>query len=141
MKLIQELTDLEVTGKAVPKSSDEYLFRTAARAVVVDESGKIAILATPNLKHYHHKLPGGGVEEGEDLTEALRREIKEEVGCEIIVLRELGEIIEYKNKYNQKQISYCYLAKVDEGVGEPTFTPEEREAGYRVLWMFVDVCG
>ena len=138
MKLIKELKDLEVTGKKTPISDEEYKIRIAARAIVQDNKGNIAILSTPKSNHYHHKLPGGGLDEGEDIGKTLKREIKEEVGCQIEIIKELGEIIEYKNKYNQKQTSYCFLAKLNGKIGKPNFTKEEKDAGYRVKWLPID---
>jgi ADP-ribose pyrophosphatase YjhB (NUDIX family) len=73
------------------------------------------------------------LEEGEDIKETLKREIKEEVGCEIEIIREVGEIIEYKNDYNQKQTSYCYLCKIKGLKGKASFTNEENEAGFTLL--------
>jgi len=61
MKLIKELKDLEVTGKDIQKSKEDYRIRIAARAVIIDDNKSIAILSTPKSKHYHHKLPGGGL--------------------------------------------------------------------------------
>src|SRR3989344_7927434 len=119
MKLIKELKDLEVTGKDIPKLKEDYRIRIAARAIIIDNQGNIAILSTPKSKHYHHKLPGGGLEEKENIEETLKREIKEEVGCEIEIIKEVGEIIEYKNKDNLKQTSYCFLAKIISKIEKP----------------------
>jgi 8-oxo-dGTP diphosphatase len=135
MKLLKELRDLEVTGKKIPKSKEDYTIRIAARAIILDEKGNIAILSTPKSKHYHHKLPGGGVEGEEDIIVTLKREIKEEVGCDIKIIQEVGEIIEYKNDYNQKQTSHCFLVRLKGKKGKPNFTKEEKEAGYEVKWL------
>ena len=136
MKLIKELRDLEVTGKIIPKLKKDYKIRIAARAIILDKKN-IAILSTPKSKHYHHKLPGGGLEDNENILEALKREIKEEVGCEIEIIKEIGEIIEYRNKHNLKQTSHCFLTKLIK-IGEPNFTKEEKEAAYQVEWMSID---
>jgi 8-oxo-dGTP diphosphatase len=75
------------------------------------------------------------LEAGEDIIETLKREIKEEVGCEIEILKEVGEIIEFKNEDNQKQISYCFLVKLKGKIGKPRFTKAEKEARHKVEWM------
>jgi len=49
---------------------------------------------------------------GETIEENLVREIREEVGADIMILDEIGITIEYRNSANLLQISYCYLAKV-----------------------------
>ena len=74
----------------------------------------------------YYKLPGGGVEEGEDLQIALKRECKEEIGCNVEIIREVGQINEYRKMFNIKQISFCFLAKVVGGKGEPELTEGEK---------------
>ncbi|MFC1685457.1 NUDIX hydrolase [Nanoarchaeota archaeon] len=135
MKLIKELTDKEVLGEEI-EPSKEYSLRTAARAIIFDENKQIALLSMPQWKC--HKLPGGGLEEKEDLKTTLVREVKEELGSDIEITHELGKIIEYKNKYSQKQVSYCFFAKLKGPKGEPSFTKEEKEAGANVIWASIN---
>lgn len=85
--------------------------RGAARAVLLDGSGQVYLLNVS--KHGYHKLPGGGIDEGEDVKQALERELLEEVGCKAEIITELGTVIEYRD-YDDgglEQTSYCYLAK------------------------------
>jgi len=138
MKIIKELTDLEVIGNVIPKAKEDYRIRTAARAIILDSQGNIAILSTSQLKVNYHKLPGGGLEDNEDIIKTLIREIREEVGCEIEILKEIGEIIEYKNDYNQKQTSYCFLAKVKGQIGATNFTKEEENVGFKLEWVTIE---
>ena len=37
--------------------------------------------------------------------------------------------------YHEKQLSYCYFAKVVGEKGEPQFTDEEKESGFSVMWL------
>lgn len=46
--------------------------RKTGRAIIFDADKNVALLHVTK-KHYH-KLPGGGVEEGENVAEALKRE-------------------------------------------------------------------
>lgn len=76
------------------------------RAIVFGSENKIALL---NVSQYsYHK-------DGEQLAEALDREIMEEIGCDINVSGELGRIIEFRDDFKLEQESLCYLARV---VGE-----------------------
>lgn len=61
-------------------------------------------------KRGYHKLPSGGIEAGESITEALEREIKEEIGCGIDIISELGQIVDIKEKWEIRQESFCYMA-------------------------------
>ncbi len=110
-----------------------YRVREAARAIVTDADGKIALLHVSKKNYY--KLPGGGLDEGEDILTALRRECQEEIGCAIDVLGEIGSIVEFRKIFTLKQTSYCYVARV---VGEkrtPSFMGDEIEEGFKEVWL------
>ena len=51
------------------------------RALVVDESNRIFLVKHSYVRGWH--LPGGGVEAGETLTQALARELREEANMEL----------------------------------------------------------
>jgi len=51
------------------------------RALVIDESGRIFLVKHSYVSGWH--LPGGGVEAGETLTQAIARELREEGNIEI----------------------------------------------------------
>ncbi len=106
--------------------------RGAARAVVFDTEGKVALLNVSKKGYY--KLPGGGIEEGENKEEALRRECREELGCEIEIGEYLGETIEYRKKFLIEQHCFCWIAQVVGEKGEPHFEPDELEDGFKIEW-------
>lgn len=97
-----ESPDIDVSG---------FMERSASRAVLLDKDGQVYLLNVS--KHGYHKLPGGGIDEGEEIIQALERELMEEVGCKAEIVAELGTVVEYRN-YDDgglKQMSYCYIAK------------------------------
>src|SRR3990167_8416756 len=108
MKLLQEIRDTDFGFEEIPDV--EYVDRPTARAVLLDEEGRVSVQWV--WKHRFHKLPGGGVKKGETIEEGLRREIREEIGCEIEIGEEIGMIVEYRSRFAKKQIDYCYFAKV-----------------------------
>jgi ADP-ribose pyrophosphatase YjhB (NUDIX family) len=133
MKLIREITNKDV---GVPnKEKLNYRLRKATRTVLFDNQGKIAVLFVS--KHKYHKIPGGGLEQGENIKQALTREIKEETGCTATIKGEVGLIIEYKDNSNIIQISYCYISKLKK-YGTPDFTDSERSEGFQLQWMTLD---
>jgi 8-oxo-dGTP diphosphatase len=109
MDLLLTIHQQEFEAEQTDPNTSNYRTREAARAVLLNELNQV-LLMNVSL-HGYHKLPGGGIDEGEDVREALARELMEEVGCEAEVIGEIGEIIEYRDFEELKQISYCFLAK------------------------------
>lgn len=68
--------------------------RVSARAVVVDQEGRILLIRHSDNDRVFHVLPGGRVEPGETAAEAARREVHEETGLQVDI-RELLWVREY----------------------------------------------
>lgn len=115
------------------QEAQQYTKREAGRAVVIDQDNNIALLYVSKENYY--KLPGGGVETGEDKLLALSRECIEEIGCDIEIIGELGSIIEYRKIFSLNQTSYCFFAKVKGQKGIPDFTESEKQRGFEILWV------
>ena len=113
-----------------------FWVREAARAIVFDGDGNVALLHA--TKNNYYKLPGGGIEEGEDNEAALKRECLEEIGCKVEIIGEVGMTIEYRKKYKLNQISYCYIAKVVGEKGTPKLEKDEIEEGFETIWLPID---
>ena len=109
-----------------------YTTRKAARAIVLDDLNQVALLKVGN--HNYYKLPGGGIEEGEDKINALHRELAEELGCRAEIIDEVGEITQFLDQKKLVQTSYCYLAKQIGEQQTPDFTEEERANGFEIRW-------
>ena len=127
MDLLKEIKD-----KEFPEDESTLKTREASRAILFDENDLVPLLFVG--KYNYHKLPGGGIDEGEDNVRALLRECLEEVGSKIEVNGEVGKIIEFRSKWDLKQISYCYYGKVI-SKGEPDFTEKELNQGFQILWF------
>jgi len=135
MKLLKEFKDPDF------KDNSNVKLREAARAVLFDKNGLVPILYVASGKF--HKLPGGGIDDGETKEEALVREILEEVGAKIKIESEIGKIIEYRSDKNfkwgsdMKQISYCYIGKIL-SKEKPKFTEKEMIEEFELAWMTLD---
>ena len=116
MKLLKEICHNQ------EKPCEKYRLRKAARSLVFNSKNEIALMNVS--KHNYYKLPGGGIKLDEDIYKALEREIKEEVGAKIEIVRELGCIIEYGNELELLQINYCFVSNL-KALGEPEFTETE----------------
>ena len=78
--------------------------RDRAFSAIIHE-GKIAMVYHDSYPLSHWTLPGGGVENGENLEEAAIREALEEVNLKINVIRFL-----YKDNW-ERGFEYCFLAE------------------------------
>jgi NADH pyrophosphatase NudC (nudix superfamily) len=105
-----------------------YLNPAAAVAgVVVDEQGRMVVLVRgkePGKGQWD--LPGGFVDPGETAEEALRREVREEIGLEVTALRYLGS---GPNVYEYMGVRYRTLDMgfVCETTGVSLAKPREAE--------------
>jgi len=120
------------------KEDREYTERQSVRTIIMNTSGEIAILYAKKDDYY--KLPGGGIEEGENHQAAGTREAMEEIGCRVKMSKRCLAITEEwrLGKLHLHQISYCYVAHVLEDTGATALTEEEIEDGLEHRWVHVD---
>ena len=113
-----------------PKDASKLKERGASRAVLLNENGQVHLMFVS--KHGYHKLPGGGIDDGETIEQAMHRELMEEVGCKAEIVAELGIVEEFRSYDDNDllhQISYCYLAKQIGDQFEPALEEGEIEEG------------
>ncbi|MCA9347948.1 NUDIX domain-containing protein [Candidatus Saccharibacteria bacterium] len=132
MKNILTIREQDIVPGAPVVDAGNFRTREAARAVVPDGAGKVALLRV-GLYGYH-KLPGGGIDEGEDVPTALERELLEEIGCKAEVAGEVGEIVEYRDQFEMVQTSFCFIANQVGEKGEPDFTEKELREQFSIVW-------
>lgn len=131
MNLIAKITDENIGEISIEMNNPNT--RIAVRTILLDENGNIGILHKTIKNEY--KLVGGGVDEGENLEEALRRETLEESGCKIDIISYLGYIEELRSKKNFYQKSYIYVCKVIENTHHLDLTQKEKEEGAEICWL------
>lgn len=114
-----------------------FRHRRAVRGVIVDKENNVALLHA--VVEGYYGLPGGGVQEDEDFTQGILRECKEEIGCTVEILHELGTTIEYREKYTLINESHGYMGKVIGEKGEPILLGDEDEAERNAVVVWVPI--
>ena len=133
MRRLATLTDLDILGTPGLSSAKP---RLTARAVAVNPAGQLAVMYA--AKYDIHTLPGGGVEEGESIEAALRREIAEETGCTITSIEPLGIIEENRAHADYTQINHYYIVRTTDDTLHPHLTALEAENGICAMWCSFD---
>lgn len=89
--------------------------REIVRAVVVDAEGNFYFNRLVRDDMFCRgtviETAGGGVEAGEALEDAIRRELKEELGAEVEILAEIGTVSDYYNLIHRHNINHFYLCR------------------------------
>lgn len=102
--------------------------RNIARAIVYDEDENFYFVRAKRNDDFGQatiiETAGGGVEEGEELQDAIKRELKEELGVKVDVICKIGVVSDYYNLIHRHNINNYFLCKV-EFFGEKDLTEDE----------------
>lgn len=108
--------------------------RPSVRGIIIRD-GKVLMIHS--LKYDYYKFPGGGIEPGEEMVDALYREVAEESGFSVVPgsVREYGlvhritkgkksDIFDQENFYFLCDVSGAVGQNLDDYEAEEHFTPE-----------------
>ncbi len=129
MKLIKELTDKEILGTDGLSTAKP---RYTARAILKNKDNKYAVMYSHKFKL--HSLPGGGIDESEDILTALRREVLEETGCVCDDIKELGFVSENRFHCDYTQTSYYYIVETSGATQTTQMTEDEKSNNTETQW-------
>ena len=104
--------------------------REIVRAIVFDEEGFFYFVRAERDDDFGKatliETSGGGVEKGEDLHSAIKRELKEELGADVEILCKIGVVSDYYNLIHRHNINNYYLCKAT-AFGEKNLMQDEIE--------------
>ncbi len=102
--------------------------RLIVRAIVFDDRGWLYFVRVERDDRFGRatliETSGGGVEPGEDLLQAIRRELKEELGAEVEVVSKIGVVSDGYNLIHRHNINHYYLCRAI-SFGEKHLMPDE----------------
>ena len=133
MKQICELNDKAVLGT---EGMSTKAPRITARAIVKNQDGRYAVMYADKFKL--HSLPGGGVEDGEDVLAALRREVYEETGSVCDEIQDLGIVAENRASLDYTQINHYFVVTTTHTPGENHLTEAEQNSRTILKWVTWD---
>ena len=123
------------------KKDGRALVRPSVRAVII-RNGKVAMVHS--LKYDYYKFPGGGIEDGESLIDALIRETAEEAGLAVdkASIREYGYVHRVQKSDRDDadlfiQDNYYYICDANEERIPQRLDDYEAEEGFTL--EFADV--
>lgn len=112
--------------------------RDSARAVII-KNGKIALVHS--LKYDYYKFPGGGIEPGESMIDAVIRETAEEAGLTVIpeTVSEYGCVHRVQKLASDHtarfvQDNYYFLCAAEDGTAAQQLDDYESEERFTPVW-------
>jgi ADP-ribose pyrophosphatase YjhB (NUDIX family) len=127
----------------MPKQADQL--RRRATAVII-ENGKILLMRRVKPGEEYFILPGGGVDKGETIEEAVRREVKEEFcldvkKCRFLFALENLAVPQFVTIHPGNRNDYYFLIEEYSGVpeiGGPEKEKMTEQNQYHVAWCSLD---
>ena len=121
---------IEMIQGDVKKVNEE---KRAVRGLIVKE-GKLMLMYLRSSNTY--VLPGGGVDAHETLDEAIKREIKEETGYNLLDYEKALEIKEYFD--DKMRHHFIYRCDVGDHKGPVNLTKEEKALGMEMVTVPIE---
>lgn len=102
-----------------------------AAGVIEDAVGRVLVAQRPPGKHAagYWEFPGGKLQSGESAADALRRELREELGIDALAITPL---VDYRHDYPERRV-HLHVFRVTAHAGEPHAREDQP-----LQWVAVD---
>lgn len=103
--------------------------RKIVRAIVYDDAGSFYFVRAQRDDAFGKATlieTSGGVENGEDLNSAIKRELKEELGADVEIVCRIGLVSDYYNLIHRHNLNHYYLCRAT-AFGEKHLMKDEIE--------------
>ncbi len=91
-------------------------YRENVAVIVCNSKGKVLVCARADQKENEWQFPQGGIDKGESVLDAAKRELCEETGiCDVVLIKEMPNGVSYRfpnggiKKFQQDDI--CYMGQ------------------------------
>lgn len=117
----------------IKTEKEEFHVRTCG---IIKQKDKFLIMRVNKTSYYH--IPGGHIEIGEDSEQAVIREIKEEIGCDVqeAILFSIQENFWTRSAKKCHGIEFYYIIKPKQQLQMQDYTRIENDKGEEKLLEF-----
>lgn len=133
MTPLATLRDIDIFPNKEVSFVDEWVHRKTVKVIIMNADEKIALVTNPI--HQCFLLPGGGVDDGEEVFVAADRESQEEAGCKFRSIRQIGTIVEFRSRDKKQYETYGVIAEAGDPITNDLRTEEERKNQLSVVWV------
>jgi len=133
MNYITTISDKDIFPNKETVQVTEWALRKTVKIIIKNKENKIALVTNPVHKYF--LLPGGGVEENEEILIAANRESMEEALCSIIKPEIFGVTEEYRARDGMRYETYGIFADIGETITQDLRTNQEKENNLSVAWF------
>jgi 8-oxo-dGTP pyrophosphatase MutT (NUDIX family) len=103
-----------------------YIDRPTVKVLI--QKGALILILNDGL------LPGGGINDRESDTEAVKREIAEEIGATVTNIQPIGQVIQYREFLKKRYVIKGYTAQIMQCTSN-TDPQDEGEKKFTYRWL------
>ncbi len=135
MNYLAVLHDKDIFSQPEYATPNHYEKRTTVKAIIKNKNGEYGFIT--NSIHGLYLLAGGG-SDSQCLEKEIKRECIEETGYNTKITKEVGRILEFRNRDAKEYQTVCFLSEPREKTSEDLRTEDERANNLSFVWLQED---